>query len=319
MAELYKGSRYSLRQLRYFLTIAEEGTLSGAAQRLRVSQSAVSLALTELERGLKVQLCVRRKARGVTLTPSGRRVLRQARELLRQAEELEMEALNSDGQLSGPLSVGCFMALAPVVLPRLLQDFEERHPRVTIDFEEGYTQDGLQRRLLAGELDLSILYDVDVQPEIDRVELFRLRPYILLPESHRLADRPVVALRDLAEEPMVLLQAPPSTQHSLMLFHEVGVAPVVRYRVTSFETARALVGRGLGYALAIQRPPVERTYEGLRVVCKDIAELPTYALGVMLAWPRDTTLTRRAREFIRHSLDTHWSAHDRGREVHEFL
>lgn len=302
MEKLAKPADYSLRQLLYFVTIAEEGTISAAAQRLHVSQSAVSLALNELERALKTQVCVRRKAHGITLTPSGSRVLHQARSLLRQAEELESEAANPEGQLSGPLLVGCFMALSPTLMPRLVQGFGQRHPRVTIDFAESAAQDELQRQLLDGELDLALLYDVEVQPEIERRELFRVRPNVLLPADHRLADQPTVALRDLVDEPMVLLQAPPSSRHALLMFQQAGVAPLVRYRVTNFETARALVGRGLGYAVALQRPPYGRTYEGLEVVYKDIAELSAYEVAVLLGWPRHTKLARRAGEFIRYSL-----------------
>jgi DNA-binding transcriptional LysR family regulator len=288
--------------LLYFVAVAEEGTVSSASERLRVSPSAVSLALTELERALKVQLCIRRKAHGVTLTVSGTQLLKHARALLRQARELESEVANAEGELSGLLSVGCFMGLAPVMLPKLLHGFGKRHPRVTIDFEEG-DQTGLQQRLLAGKLDLVVLYDVALSPEIGGVELTRMRPHIMLSADHRLAGEPVVALHDLAEEPMVLLQEPPSPEHSLALCHQAGVAPVIRYRARNGETARALVGRGLGYAIIMQRPPNDRTYEGLRVVHKEIAELPRHEVPVLLGWPRRTRLTRRAEAFARYSKD----------------
>ncbi|TVT26090.1 LysR substrate-binding domain-containing protein [Amycolatopsis acidiphila] len=285
------------------VTVAEEGTVSRASERLRVSPSAISPALTELERALKVQLCVRREAHGVTLTASGTQLLRHARTLLRRARELETELANPDGALSGLLSVGCFMGLAPVLLPKLLQGFGNRHPGVTIGFEEG-DQTGLQQRLLAGKLDLVMLYDVSLSPEIRVVELTRMRPHVMLAADHRLAHEPVVALHDLADEPVVLLQEPPSPDHSLGLCHEAGITPVVRYRARNGETARALVGRGLGYAIIMQRPPNDRSYEGLCVVHKEIAELPDRDVPVVLGWPRRTCLTRRAEAFVRYSSET---------------
>jgi DNA-binding transcriptional LysR family regulator len=300
--ELQKFPAFTLRQLLYFVVVAETGTVSAASERLHVSPSAVSLALTQLERALKVQLCVRRKAHGVSLTVSGTQLLKHARTMLRQARELESEVGNAEGAVSGRLSVGCFMGLAPVLLPKLLQGFAERHPRVTIDFEEG-DQTGLQQRLLAGKLDLVMLYDVSISPEIDGVELTRMRPHIMLSADHPLAGRPVVALHDLADEPMVLLQEPPSPDHSLALCHEAGISPVVRYRARNGETARALVGRGLGYAIIMQRPPNDRTYEGLRVVHKEIAELPTHEVPVLLGWPRHTRLTRRAEAFVHYGRE----------------
>ncbi|MER5181011.1 LysR substrate-binding domain-containing protein [Streptomyces sp. NPDC002896] len=294
---------YSLRQLLYFVTAAESGTLSEAAARLHISQSAVSLAISELERALKVQLCVRRKAHGITLTPAGKQALREMRALLRQAEDLAADVSGTQEGLSGRLSVGCYVTLAPTVLPPLLQGFSALHPALTIDFEEG-TGDHLQRRLLDGDLDVAVLYDTDVLPEMDRALLSTMRPHILLPAGHPLADEPVVALHDLAAEPMVLLDAPPSSHHTLLLCQSAGVTPVVRHRTRNFEMARALVGRGLGYAILVQRPANDRTYEGLPVVHKEIAELPEATVSVLLCWPRQVARTRRASEFVRFCLQS---------------
>src|SRR5690606_8435983 len=145
---------FSLRQLAYFVAIAEAGTLSEAAARLRISQPAVSLPLNDLERALKVQLCVRRKAPGITLTPSGPSLLGRARRPLREPEDLGVQATDT-GTRTGLLSLGCYVTLAPTVLPPLLQGFAALHPEVTVECAED-TQDVLQRRLLRGELDLAV-------------------------------------------------------------------------------------------------------------------------------------------------------------------
>ncbi|MDR7303626.1 LysR substrate-binding domain-containing protein [Haloactinomyces albus] len=292
---------YSLRQLTYFVAIAETGTISAAAQRLHASQSAVSLAVNELERALGTQLCVRRKAHGVVLTPTGAEVLRQARTVLQHAEELQAVASGRGAELSGPLAIGCYLTLAPTVLPWLLAGFGDRHPGVRVDFAEG-TQDTLQQRLLAGELDLAVLYDMEILPEIDSAALYTTRPHILLPADHPCAEQPEVSLRELASHPMVLLESPPSTQHTMKVCRAAGMAPTVRHRTTSFETARALVGRGLGYSVLVQRPSNERTYEGFRVVCKEIAE-HVGEVAVLLAWPRHSRLSARAGAFIDYATD----------------
>ncbi|RZK84403.1 MAG: LysR family transcriptional regulator, partial [Rhodococcus sp. (in: high G+C Gram-positive bacteria)] len=80
---------YTMRQLAAFVAVAETGTISGAAERMHLSQSALSAAVTDLEKALKAQLCVRRRARGVQLTPTGEAVLSRARALLQQAGELQ--------------------------------------------------------------------------------------------------------------------------------------------------------------------------------------------------------------------------------------
>ena len=220
--------RYSLRQLEYFVAIAEAGSLSGAAEELRVSQSGLSQSLTDLERALKVQLAVRRKAHGVALTPTGTQVLRHARDLLRHGEDLANIAAGGDS-LRGVLSLGCYVTLAPTTLPPLLEEFNEIHPDLRIDFVEG-TQDVLQRRLLAGELDLAVLYDMELQPEMERAVIDTARPHVLLAAEHRFANDPTVSLADLAAEPMVLLDAPPSSHNTLAIFDRLGITPEVRYR-----------------------------------------------------------------------------------------
>lgn len=293
-------SRFSLRQLQYFVAIADSGTLSGAADRLHVSQPTLSLALTELERALRVQLCVRRKAHGITLTPSGTQVLRQARQLLRQAEDLENSAAGH-GPLTGALSLGCYVTLAPTVLPPLLQGFTALHPELDINFTED-TQDVLQQRLLAGELDLAILYDMAVLPELARVVLYTVRPHIVLPADHPMAQQRTVSLRELEPEPMVLLDAPPSSHNTLAIYEQLGLVPRVTYRPTTYEVTRALVGRGMGYALLVQRPLNDRTYDGNQVVIKEITE-PVPEARVLIAWPRTMQLNRRAETFVQHCQD----------------
>lgn len=287
--------RFSLRQLEYFVAIAEAGTLSGAAEDLRVSQSGLSQSLTDLERALGAQLAVRRKAHGVALTPTGTQVLRHARDLLRHGEDLANIAAGGDS-LGGVLHLGCYVTLAPTTLPPLLESFNALHPDLRIDFAEG-TQDVLQRRLLAGELDLAVLYDMEVQPEMARTVIARARPYVLLAADHHLANEPTVSLVDLAPEPMVLLDAPPSSHNTLAIFDRLGITPEVRYRPKTFELTRALVGRAMGYALLVQRPANNRTYEGKKVTIKEISE-DVGDFRILLAWPRTTRLNQRAQAFV---------------------
>jgi DNA-binding transcriptional LysR family regulator len=69
---------------------------------------------------------------------------------------------------------------------------------------------------------------------------------------------------------MVLLDAPPSSRHTLSLFERAGLEPNVRYRTTDFEVTRSLVGRGLGYSILVQHPAVDRSYEGLEIVSRPL-------------------------------------------------
>jgi len=289
-------TEFTLRQLAYFVAVAEEGTLTDAATRLHVSASALSAALTDLETSLGVQLCVRRKARGVTLTPSGVHLLDQARTVLKAAGEVRYLAGMPGGELRGPVTIGCYPTLAPTVLPRLLDGVARKHQHLTLTIVEA-PQDSLQRGLEDGSLDLSIDYDLQLGGGPNRVLLYEARAHVLLPAEHPLAEADAVRLEQLMQEPFILLDIPPSTDHTRSLFAELGGPPPARHRSTSYETVRALVGRGLGWSVLVQRPANALSYEGLPVVVKEI-EPRVLPIGVHLTWPGNLALSPRARAVV---------------------
>lgn len=292
---------YTLRQLEYFVAVAEVGTVTGAAARIHLSQSALSTALSDLERTLDVQLLVRHHARGVTLTPAGDQLLAVARRLLADADDLQAAAEELGGGLGGGLALGCFSVLAPYVLPDLHAAVAAEHPQLRLDTTDEQL-DELQAGVLDGRLELALGYDLGLDARIERVPLFSVRPYLLLPAGHRLAARPEVGLGDLADEPLVLLDLPHSREYFLRIFQAAGVHPVVRYRTTSVELARALVGRGLCYTVLNLRPAVDQTLDGYRVVPVALAD-PAAALDVVLLRHAAGRHTRRAEAVTRLAVD----------------
>lgn len=282
--------RYTLRQLEYLVAAAETGTLTAAAARCHVSQAGIALAITELERALGVQLLVRRKAKGVKLTPAGQRTLAEARTLLNQAEALESNAVASGGQLSGRLRVGCYTTLAPFFIPPLLDGFAAGNPLLRLEFTEG-TQPDIQRLLLDGALEVALLYDRSLQADIEHRLVTTLHPYVLLPADHPLGRSREVDLTELDGEPLIRLDLPPNLGGSGQLAADAGAA-AGWYRTPNFELVRCLVGRGLGYAVLVQQPAGDLTYDGHRVITRPIAGAAPVAL--VLAYPRGAQLTKRA-------------------------
>jgi DNA-binding transcriptional LysR family regulator len=283
----------SLRQLAHFVAVAEEGTISAAAERLFMSQSALSASITELERALSADLLVRRRAQGVSLTPMGKLVLDRARDLLADGAELAYLVRGDGTALVGPLVIGCFVTLAPTVLPKLLAEFEALHPHVTMDFIEG-PQDQLREALLAGEIDAAVLYDMGPLDELDRILLYVARGYALFGETHPLAHRETVTLEELAGEPLILFDQPPSTDYAMACFRARGLVPKIRHRTHSHELTRSIVARGRSYAILVQRPPNKLSYEGLPILEKEV-EPPLPTCPVILAWPRDRRPSPRVR------------------------
>jgi DNA-binding transcriptional LysR family regulator len=281
----------SLRQLQHFVAVAERGTISAAAEHLYMSPSALSGSITELERALGTELCVRRRAQGVTLTPVGRQVLEKAQRLLADAAELRYMVRGRGTELAGPLGIGCFVTLAPTVLPRLLSEMQSAHPMVTLDFMEG-SQDKLQEALLKGDIDAAVMYDMGGLDSLDSIVLFEARGYALFGEGHPLAQQATVTLEDLAPEPLVLFDQPPSTNYAMSAFDAHGLVPNIRHRTHGYELTRSIVARGLAYAILVQRPPNKSSYEGLPIIEREV-DPPLPECPVVLAWPRDGRLSPR--------------------------
>jgi len=289
---------FTLKQLSYFAAAAETGNVSTAAQRLHVSQPSISAAIQALEAGFGVTLFQRRHARGVDLTPAGRRLFAEARALLAHAQDFQTAARGEGEALSGPLDLGCFVTLAPFFLPALLAEFAEAHPGIQLRPREG-DHASLCRGLAGGAFELALLYDLgfDEAIEADPVASVPLRA--VLPAAHRLARRRSVALAALAAEPFILLDLPQSADYFLALFRARGLEPNIRYRTTSFELARGMVAAGHGYSLLNLAPAHDGTYGGGRVAVRALDDgVP--ALRVMLARARQARPTRRTLAFAEH-------------------
>ncbi|MGO2112823.1 MAG: LysR family transcriptional regulator [Pseudoclavibacter sp.] len=297
------GAEFSLRQLSHFVAVAEEGAINAAAERLFMSPSAVAASITELERILGTDLCIRRRAQGVLLTPSGRLVLARARALLGEAAELRYFVEGGDAELVGPLAIGSYLTLAPTLLPGLLHDYETMHSRVSVNFIES-EQDSLTVSLRNGEIDVAVLYDLGRLDEFERVTLFRARGYAFFAEGHPLAERETLSLADLADEPLVLFDRPPSVDYVMAAFSAQGLVPTFRHRTSSYETTRALVARGKTYGILVQRPNNKRSYEGLPVVEREVVP-PMPEAPVVLAWSREHRLSPRAQAFVDLAIEKH--------------
>jgi len=287
--------RVSLRKIGFFVTTAEMGSISAASHVLNVSPAALSEALADLEKDIEVDVFIRHKARGVTLTASGRRLLTEARRLLRHAEEFQALAGGPGDCVSGELTVGCFPSLLPFVIPNVLVSLRSRHPDLKLGLVED-SQDDLERAMLDGEIDMSVMYDLGIGPKIKRQQLFVCKPYVLLSPKHRLAAmNGPLDLALLVDDPLIQIDVQPGLPPHL--FYCQGLTPRVAYRTTNYELVRALVARDFGYAILAHCFANNQTYEGLPLVLRPIAnQVPP--LSVVLAWPSELHLQGRTKGFV---------------------
>ncbi|MFZ2501280.1 MAG: LysR family transcriptional regulator [Nocardioides sp.] len=287
---------FTLVQLRYFTTAARLGSMTAAAAELVVSQSAISTAVAQLERQLGVQLLLRHHAKGLTLTEAGQGVFVEALRLLDHSAELAELAREAGSELRGSLSVGCFTTLGPFELPGIVSEYQRLHPLVRINVIEA-EHAALKHKLRGAECELALLYGYELDDDLDIKTVALAAPYVIVSPTHRLAQRGSVHLAELADDPMVLLDLPHSAGYLRSVVESVGVRPDVRHRSSGFETVRAMVAHGHGYAVLNQRPNHSLTYDGAPVVALDIAdEVPP--LAVVVAWLKGVRLTRRARAFV---------------------
>jgi DNA-binding transcriptional LysR family regulator len=289
---------FTLVQLHYFAAAVECGSMTAASRELMVSQSAVSTAIAQLEKALGVTLVLRHHAHGLALTGAGRAFHAELRAFLAHSQELADTALNAGQALVGDLTVGCFATLAPFRLPRILASLREAHPAVSVHVLEA-EHAGLKRALRAGECEVALAYGYDLEEDLVPTRIGSAAPYVLLPGHHRLAGRAAVALRDLADDPMILLDLPHSAGYILSLFAERGLEPS-----TGFETVRALVAAGEGFAVLNQKPSHDTTYTGQPVVTVPIRDDIT-PLDVVLVRVRGTRATRKAEAFMRLCVETY--------------
>ena len=289
-------AEFTLRQLEYFAAVVEDSSVTAAARRLHVSPSGVSLALTELEACLKVQLTVRRRGKGVTVTPAGRWVYEHAREVIERSSDISAVARIVRGELAGPLRIGCFTTLSPWMFPRVAAHFTEHHPGVEVRLVEGVSGE-LQEQMRDGELDVVFMYSNHLEPNTAAEEIAPVRVQLAVAPTHRLAAWDEVPLRELENETAILLGLQPVTGHVEEILRSAGFEPKVRWRSTNVETIRAMVARGLGYTIIMGRPYGDRTYDGLPLAYRRIAdEVP--ANNVVVAYPQGTVPTAKIRTLI---------------------
>lgn len=272
----------SLKQLRYFVAIAEAGKVSEAAKRLHVSQPALSSALAQLEQNWDTQLFIRHKALGVTLTANGERLLGRSRMLLQRAYSLDDFARELNDKISGKITLGCFSTLAPIWVPKLLARAKWQFPELIIEIVEQDLEQ-LQGGVLNGQYELVLVYGIGEHERIEIEEIASCEPYVLLPAGHRLAKRAELSLSELVDEPMVLLDLPHSCEYFKGLFERAGVELKPVYRSSNFENTRCMVAEGLGYSLLNQRPQTSLTYSGSEVVMVPLKQARQNSLSIVVA------------------------------------
>lgn len=198
---------------------------------------------------------------------------RLAHELLADAAEIADQMDDRAEDLRGVLRLGCYAPLAATFLPPLLDAFSQAHPGVHVELFEG-TQDELLARTISGGIELSMIYEPPDHPavgsQLQTLRVLSRRPFILVSGDDPLAARGHASLEEMAKRPLVMLDLPPSKDYTMAWFREAGVVPTVRWQTHDLELLRALVARGLGYAVLLQRQRHFHALDGMPLAAVEI-------------------------------------------------
>jgi DNA-binding transcriptional LysR family regulator len=240
-----------LRQLRYFVAVAEERHFGRAAARLHMAQPPLSQQIRNLERDLGVEL-LHRTTRRVDLTDAGAAYLAHAREILAAVDEAGHEARRVAAGSVGRLTLGCVGSATYSLLPTLARGLSEELPGIDFAFRGEMLVPDQVHALRSGDIDIALLRPPVADTSLAVHVLRSERLVAAVPGDHRLADRRRIAVTNLRDEPLIVHS---SRRDSVMfdavlrLCRAAGFEPTIRHEVDETSTLVTLVAGGLGAAI----------------------------------------------------------------------
>ena len=238
----------TVQQLRCFVTVADEGQFTAAADELQMAQPSISAQIARLETVLGIPLFVRGR-RPVALTEAGRELVPLARRALAAVEDVFHAVDDLEGLRRGHVTVGATPSLTATLLPPVLASFRRAHPEVSLELVEKDT-DALAGELEAGRLDLALVIGPFARTHAEVTILATERLALLVRADHPLASRLGVAVDDLRDVPLIMFHEGYELRTTtLRVFDHAGFEPLVSMDGAEVATVHAFVAAGLGAAI----------------------------------------------------------------------
>lgn len=284
-----------LKQLEYFVRVAELGSFTRAAIALDVAQPALSRQVRLLEVELRQNLLTR-NGRGAAPTEAGKLLLEHGRGILYQVERAREELGRVRGALAGRVAIGLPPSVAKVMAVPLIREFRERMPEATLSISEGLSV-GMHESLATGRLDIALLYNASPSPDIELMPLLE-EPLFLV---QRRAGKPSAAkprpipLREVANVPLVI----PSRPNAIRMLVEtemanLGCRPQVALEIDGVAAILDLVEDGAGSAV-LSRNAVATSARPQAFTMRAISSPPLRSkLSMAMSSQRPATLTQKA-------------------------
>ena len=278
-----------LRQLRYFVAVAEELHFGRAARRLRVSQPPLSRQIADLERELGVKL-LERSSHHVELTTSGGAFLSESREILAAVERAKATARSVSAEPSGPLRIGFIQAQGWPLKSAIIREVIARHPGIAPTFEPGSSAEQI-RALRARQLDVAVIVDAgrrrSADSDLERLVLREDPAELAVALKHPFARRRRVRVEQLADQVLII-----ANRAENPAAHDAVIAALQRHRVRPhllYADSSGIVdltAAGVGVCFITSSSPHRSR---LDIAIRPFSQ-PLIAVQLVMAWLRSNEL-----------------------------
>ncbi|WOX20126.1 LysR family transcriptional regulator [Streptomyces solicathayae] len=288
------------RLLRYFAAVAEEGNLTRAAERLYISQPALTKQIRQLEAQLDVRLFTRSRS-GMALTEPGRALAAGVPALLADWDRVRRETRSAAARAERVLRVGFLASAANELTPSITAAFAHRRPGWRVEMRQAPWSDPTAG-LAAGDVDAALLrIPFPGQNELRTEVLLTEERWVVLPAAHALAERDAIAFSELWDEPFVA--APPETGPwcDYWLAVDAREGRPVRIGAVTENPDDWLTAIANGYGIALAPESAARFYPRPGIVYRPVTGVAPTSVGV--AWPPSADVDPVVQDFVRCCLD----------------
>ncbi|MBP3041749.1 LysR family transcriptional regulator [Bacillaceae bacterium Marseille-Q3522] len=235
----------SLVKFEIFHTVASMGSLTKAGEKLNLTQSAVSHAISGLEKDLGFSLLTRNRS-GLKVTSDGERILQYIREILRLHEIMLQEAASIKGLEIGTVKIGTFTSVSTRWLPEIIKQFQKNYPGITLELYDGnYTK--IEQWLTEGEIDCGFVNHVKSN-SFDIVPLKKDRLLCIVSEQNILSAQERISFKQIEAEPFIMPRY--GNEHDVKrIFREHKVKPNIKLELTDDRTIMAMVQHNFGISI----------------------------------------------------------------------
>jgi DNA-binding transcriptional LysR family regulator len=266
------------RHVRSFIAVAQEKSFARAAERLNVSQPALSQTIIQLEENTGFPL-FERTTRAVSLTVSGEKLLARALALTRSMDQFQDEVRRLQLALKSELRVGFMIGTAVEFIPAIVREFERVRPDAILRLKE-YDFSDPSAGLIAGEVDCGIIRPPIGADDIDIVEIGHEKCVVCLPTGHPLTSKPTVRLDDILDEPIIAAPTPGIWREYWLAsdYRDARHPARVVLEVATVESELQAVAMGRG--ISITADSTARYYARPGVVFRDITDMRECVIGI---------------------------------------